>query len=165
MKFKILLIAILLFPCYLLAQENEQAKKHEDVKWYWIIHLKFKIDKKAEAHEIIKNYWRPIENKIGREQYVYEFETGDWDLIRVVKMEDGISSILQALKKCRTCEPVCQLANYHRREHHKTRCENYRHHSTVINPKWQIMPLAAINPTTTHLFCLLNWYSALALSY
>lgn len=92
MKFKILLMAILLFPCYLMAQE-EQAKKLENVDWYWIIHLKFKIDKKAEAHEIIKNYWRPIENKIGREQNVYEFETGDWDLIRVVKMEEGISTM------------------------------------------------------------------------
>ncbi len=93
MKFKILLIAILLFPCYLLAQENEQAKKHEDVEWYWIIYLKFKIDKKAEAHDIIKTYWRPIETRIGTEQYAYEFETGEWDLLRVVKMPEGISTL------------------------------------------------------------------------
>ena len=93
MKNTILLIAILLFPCYLLAQEQQQAKKYENIDWYWIIHMKFKIDKKAEAHDIIKKYWRPIETRLGTEQYVYEFETGDWDLIRVVKMPEGISTL------------------------------------------------------------------------
>ena len=93
MKNPTLLIAVLLCPFLLHAQNEQKPVKHENVEWFWVIHLKFKIDKKGEAIDIIKNYWRPIETRIGTEQHVFQFETGEWDLIRVVKMPEGIATL------------------------------------------------------------------------
>lgn len=93
MKNQTLLIAILLCPFLLLAQNDQTPTKHENVEWFWVIQVKFKIDKRAEAYEIIKNYWSPINSSIGTEQYGFQFETGEWDLIRVVKMPEGIATL------------------------------------------------------------------------
>ena len=93
MKKTTLFIAIILSPFFLFAQNDQTPRKYENAEWYWVIYLKFEVGKTAEAYDIIKKYWRPIESNIGTEQNVYEFETGEWDLIRMVKMPDGISSM------------------------------------------------------------------------
>jgi hypothetical protein len=92
-KSLIILLLVLFIPSLLMAQEEQKPKKHEGAEWYRIIYLEFETGKRAEAEKIIVTYWEPVNKKVNLEQNVFKFYSGTWDLVRIVKMKDGISQL------------------------------------------------------------------------
>ena len=47
--------------------------------------------KRAEAFKIIKEYYRPVAEKLGRDYTSYQTISGEWDVITFFKLDEGIS--------------------------------------------------------------------------
>jgi hypothetical protein len=86
----ILLISILI-PVVLFAQEEEKPKKYENAEWYRVSYVKFHAGKKQDAFKIIKEFYRPVADKLGRDYTSYEPVSGEWDMITFFKLQEGIS--------------------------------------------------------------------------
>ena len=92
MKKPLLIILIaLLIPTILPAQEEQKPKKYENAEWYRVVHVKYHSGKKAEATKIIKEYYRPLVDKLGRDITSYEPVSGEWDRITFFKLSEGSS--------------------------------------------------------------------------
>lgn len=92
MKKSVLTILIALsIPTFLLAQEEQKPKKFENAEWYRVVYVKYHNGKKGEATNIIKEYYRPLVDKLGRDITTYETLSGEWDRITFFKLSEGIS--------------------------------------------------------------------------
>lgn len=92
MKKPVLIILIsLLIPTFLLAQEEQKPKKYENPEWYRVTFVKYKAGKRAAAFKIIKEYYRPVAEKLGRDYTSYQPVSGEWDVITFFKLAEGIS--------------------------------------------------------------------------
>jgi len=92
MKKPLLIILIaLLIPAFLLAQEEQKPKKHENPEWYRVVHVKFHTGKMGEATKIIKDYYRPVADKLDMDVTTYDLISGEWDRITFFKMPEGMS--------------------------------------------------------------------------
>ncbi len=94
MKKPVLIILIaLLIPTFLLAQEDQKPEKYENAEWYRVVYVKYINGKKGEATDIIKNYFRPIAEKLGRDYVTYETLSGEWDRVTFFKLQEGMSHL------------------------------------------------------------------------
>jgi hypothetical protein len=93
MKKPVLIILFaLLIPTFLLAQEEQKPKKYENPEWNRVVYVKYHTGKKGEATKIIKNHYRPVGEKLGREQpTTYELISGEWDRVTFFKLAEGMS--------------------------------------------------------------------------
>lgn len=65
------LLALCIFPAS--AADGDQA--------YLVMFVKFKPGKKPDAFKIIREHFVPVDQKIGRRPFGFEFATGEWDQI------------------------------------------------------------------------------------
>ena len=84
---------LLLGSSHLNAQEM-QAKKYDNLNWVRMAFVKFHPGKMAKASAIIEDYFQKAdENMGGQGPTAYVMTTGDYDMIVVWEMTDGIQSM------------------------------------------------------------------------
>lgn len=87
-----------IFICFnfLSAQEEEMsAKKYDNPEYYMVSYLKFHPGKVGEANKIIDEYFAPSGQEAGVPGPVMhlDFITGEWDMIVIWHMKDGVESL------------------------------------------------------------------------
>lgn len=71
------------------AETPELAKKD----WYEIVHIKFHSGKMREAMEMIEAFQK-VDEALGRDEPMgFHMEAGEWDMVVVFKMHDGIQQM------------------------------------------------------------------------
>lgn len=90
------LLALLLLPTSLMAQEAQQEEepqpeRWDDVTWYEVVHVKFKPGTKEDALELVKENYLPASRQAGTPTptMVLDHRTGEWDLTVIWRMEGG----------------------------------------------------------------------------
>lgn len=92
---QILFLGVTLLFCssHLNAQEM-QAKKYDNLDWVRMAFVKFQPGKMDQAMGIIKDYFQKAdENMGGQGPTAYVMATGEYDMVVVWEMEEGIESM------------------------------------------------------------------------
>jgi len=76
------------------SQDEMQAKKYDNPEWKRIAVVKYKPGMYGKARNIIDNYYRKAAEKAGMSiPYTIELKTGDWDILIIWDMKDGIEAM------------------------------------------------------------------------
>lgn len=88
------LFGLLILPSDLSAQEME-PKRMENTDWKNIVYVDFHPGKRGRALEIIDNHYMKAAEKAGTStpQMRVEFATGEWDMMIVWHMKEGVESM------------------------------------------------------------------------
>ncbi|MCG9973374.1 hypothetical protein [Christiangramia crocea] len=93
LKYLLVLIFLMAGMQYTGAQEMS-AKKYDNPNWVQMVYIKFKPMKKDPAMGIIQEYFAKADQNAGIEApTVYHFATGDYDMLVVWEMEEGIETL------------------------------------------------------------------------
>ena len=88
-----IVIAAFVFPATSRAQEAK-PKRYENVEWKSIVYVEFVTGKRGRALEIIRDHFEKAAKTAGTSSPVrYEMRTGQWDLLIVWTMKEGIESM------------------------------------------------------------------------
>ncbi|MFK7923689.1 MAG: hypothetical protein AB8H47_17150 [Bacteroidia bacterium] len=73
----------------------QEGIKHENPQWKRVVMLDFHADKEKRAIEIIDEYFKVASKNAGTPgpEVMVDFETGEWDLMAIWGMSDGIESM------------------------------------------------------------------------
>ncbi|PCI33556.1 MAG: hypothetical protein COB54_04460 [Alphaproteobacteria bacterium] len=64
-----------------LSADLPKASKRENVEYYEVVYVKYKVGKAEDAFRMIKKYFIPASEAAGTlEPYVINFQTGPWDV-------------------------------------------------------------------------------------
>lgn len=94
--FRSLIPAIALVFCFnFLSAQEMTAKKYENAQWYTVDYVQFEPGKANDAKKIIDEYFIPTDKDSNLPGPVMELEVvfGDWDMIVLWKMEDGVEAL------------------------------------------------------------------------
>jgi len=77
------------------AQQDMQAKKYDNPEWKRVVLIRFKPNKSDRAKEIINDYYLKACIKSGTPvpAVLLDIKTGDWDMLLVWDMKDGIEEM------------------------------------------------------------------------
>ncbi|TBW30226.1 hypothetical protein [Gramella sp. KN1008] len=79
---------------HLMNAQEMTAKKYDNPNWVQMVYIKFKPMKKDPAMGIIQEYFAQADKNAGIEApTVYHFVTGDYDMLVVWEMEEGIETL------------------------------------------------------------------------
>ncbi len=85
---------LLLTTAPLVGQEEPQPSKFSGVDWYSTLYIKLKPDKVGRVQEIVYGHLLPAGQAAGNAKpQVYEFSTGEWNMVIFFPMPDGPSSL------------------------------------------------------------------------
>ncbi len=89
---------MLIVCCFILSStitKAQEAKKYDNPQWKTIVYIDFEVGKQGRAQEIIKDYFVKAADKAGtpKPEYVLNMNSGEWDMILIWNMEDGIESM------------------------------------------------------------------------
>jgi hypothetical protein len=75
-------------------QDEIQPKKYDNPQWKRVVYMDYKPGKYGRAQEIIYSYYRKAAEKAGTmPPKTIEFETGEWDVLLIWDLADGIESL------------------------------------------------------------------------
>lgn len=93
------LYAVIITSLFLLTTSTSYAQEanryDENAKWMEIVKITFKIGKREAAMAIIEDYFKPAtaKAKIPHPEMLLELQTGDYDLILIWHMKNGVSDM------------------------------------------------------------------------
>ncbi|NMM48566.1 hypothetical protein [Marinigracilibium pacificum] len=89
------LIICLLIPSKIVAQEEMQQKKLDNVTWKEVVYIDFKPGMMGQALEIIEKYFRKASTMANTSfpDQMIEMRTGPWDMVLVWTMKGGIEDM------------------------------------------------------------------------
>lgn len=89
-------IAAAVFAVLPVAAEEEvpQAKKHDSLKWYYLVHVQFEPGKMDEAIKIIKEHYTPAAEaaEVNMPKF-FLCNSGKWDMVYLYHLDAGISEL------------------------------------------------------------------------
>jgi hypothetical protein len=89
-----LTVFIFLIASSLSFGQEMKAEKYENPTWVTMSYIKFKPMKKDAAMKIIDDYFVKADQNAGiKAPTVYHFVTGDYDMLVVWEMEEGIETL------------------------------------------------------------------------
>ncbi len=94
--FKKLVPLLAFIFCFNLLQAQElKAKKHENLKWYYVSLVKFEDGKMEDAKKIIDDYFIPTDEEAGHQAPIAELDLlfSEWDQIVIFPMEEGLEAL------------------------------------------------------------------------
>jgi len=89
-------IAVALIAVLPVAAEEEvpQAKKHDSLQWYYLVHVQFKTGKTDDAVKIIKDHFTPAAEAAGvKMPKFFMCNSGKWDLVYLYHLDAGITEL------------------------------------------------------------------------
>ena len=92
----LLIIVITTLTMFTSSAVSKEAKRFDkNIQWKEVVKINFKIGKRDDALKIINDHFKPasVKAKTPQPQLQLEMFTGDYDLLVVWHMEDGINDL------------------------------------------------------------------------
>jgi hypothetical protein len=89
-------IAVAVIAVLPVAAEEEvpQAKKHDSLEWYYLVHVQFEPGKTDEAVKMIKEHFMPSAEAAGvKMPKFFMCNSGKWDMVYLYHLDTGITEL------------------------------------------------------------------------